>query len=133
MFWQYGTENTLQCMLKVVDKISSCDFKSDMVLPWGGVAFQPQDYIFIYLVEISNEQYICKCTYDDLKEMAKDPDYKLTDTSSLRPFHLLPPQIKLNFVTHEEKKTLYDMSCEYWTKRIGNMDVAEWHLLMYEE
>ena len=133
MFWQYGTENTLQYVLKVIDKVCFSDFKSDVEVLSALVDFRPQDYVFIYLVEHNNEPYICKCSYDDLKNLARDPNYKLSDTSSLRPFHLLPPQIKLNFVTHEEKKTLYNMSCGYWAKRIGNMDVAEWHLLMYEE
>ena len=80
-------------------------------------------YTFIFMGIIDGEQYIIECDYDTFFS----EDFELMDTAKLRMFR---PFRKYDLRATD---TPYRKSCKWWSKKIGGMDVAEWHLLMYEE
>ena len=92
------------------------------------------DYTYAFLADIDGKTMVVKCDYETFIKGAFD----LHDCTKLRFFRLStrndpvftrPPFIPLE----KPEKSQYQRSCEYWTGRIGNMDVAEWHILSYGE
>lgn len=85
------------------------------------------DYTFIFIGVIDGKNMIIRCDYDSFFS----EDFELFNTYTLRFFR------PFRRVKKEElkpgDKTEYQRYCEWWVNKIGSMDVAEWHLLMYEE
>lgn len=95
------------------------------------------EYTYMFLGIVSGTPSVIKCDYETFIK----GEFELYDCSKLRffrketrnhPVFRRPP-----FITEKQREakenSQYQRSCEYWTRRIGSMDVAEWHLLMYEE
>jgi hypothetical protein len=82
-----------------------------------------RDYAFMFTGIIDDEVSVIKCDYDTFLE----GNFDLFDASPLRFYMGFRKNLR------KEDKTPYELSCEYWENKIGNMDVAEWHLLIYEE
>lgn len=91
------------------------------------------EYTFMFIGIVNDVNSIIRCSYDEFIK----GDFELYDCSKLRFF--VPsndsPYLRRVKIKREEpkEKSQYQLSCEYWDQRIGGMDVAEWHLLMYEE
>jgi hypothetical protein len=88
-----------------------------------------EDYTIIFLGIVDGQEKIVVCPFQDLEEAKR----KATpmDTDNLR--WMWSANNKRRGPAKKKDNTAYAESCRYWKKRIGNMDVAEWHLLMYEE
>lgn len=88
-----------------------------------------EDYTIIFLGIIDGLEKIVVCPFQDLDEARR----KVTpmDTDNLR--WMWSANNKRRGPAKKKDNTAYSESCRYWEKRIGSMDVAEWHLLMYEE
>lgn len=81
-------------------------------------------------------KYNKEIMHKKVKEIIENPDTEYSNNKNERLLHLTSPILKKYFESPKDKlnKYLYYLEgCRKWTKRIGNMDVAEWHLLMYEE
>lgn len=87
-------------------------------------------YNFLFLIEDKGDTKIMLCDYDFIQKQAQNTTIILSSTNFHRFF------IKLKKTKKEIKKikySVYKEDCEYWKNKIGNMDVAEYHLLKYEE
>ena len=79
----------------------------------------------IFMGIIDNETYVIKCDWDSFLS----EDFELADTFSRRMFL---PLIERNSRLLN-RKAEYDETARFWEHKIGKMDIAQWHLLMYEE
>ena len=88
-----------------------------------------EDYTIIFLGIVGGEEKIVVCPFQDLDEVRR----KVTpmDTDNLR--WMWSANNRRRGPAKKKDNTAYSESCRYWERRIGNMDVAEWHLLMYDE
>lgn len=71
-----------------------------------------------------------------IREMTCSMFNTMYDNTSERALHLMPPLTRKaiedrNASIKEWRHKYYIEDCKVWTKRIGNMDVAEWHLLIF--
>jgi hypothetical protein len=94
------------------------------------------EYTFIFIATIDGNPEVVKCDY----ETFINPGFELFDTFKIRFFVTIGRGrgVVRNWMVDsikekKQEKTAYELSCEYWENKIGNMDVAEWHLLIYEE
>ena len=77
---------------------------------------------FFFTGKVDGELVAVRCSYSELLEWDGD----VVDTLNGR------------FLTGfrrlwKGETTPYMESCRYWKKKIGNMDVAQWHLLIYSD
>lgn len=89
------------------------------------------DYSFVF--EYGRHVYCY--TFDELSIKYSEiiNETKDKDLTQLPIFHVLSPLDKIKYQNEEEKHLYYLEDKKYWYDKIGNMDVAEYHLLMYEE
>lgn len=91
------------------------------------------DYTFMFIATVNGVPSIVRCDYEEFIK----GDFEIYDCSKLRyftPSNQSPYLSRLRKRKEEPtEKSQYQLSCEYWDRKIGAMDVAEWHLLMYEE
>lgn len=87
------------------------------------------DFIVVY--QLKNE-----IIYKTVQELIENPEVEYSDNTVCKLRHLLTPTLKnitedvnIKWIKH----LYYVESCKYWTNKISTLDVAEWHLLMYEE
>lgn len=89
-------------------------------------------------IDISDFQFIIKgpkkFTFDEIKQFIENEHYPdLLDNCYYRPFHIILPSDKKLYLNKEYIINIYKENEKFWTDKIGSLDVAEWHLLMYEE
>ena len=117
-----------------------------------------QDYIFKQLKVIKdkliNRDFICinkhidkidisdftviykhnnEVVYKTVKEIIENPDAKYSNNRNERFLHITSPILKKYFKSTKDKYKYYLEGCKKWVNTVGNLDIAEWHLLVYEE
>ena len=95
------------------------------------------DFDIIFVEWDLYENYVVKCKYSELEELI-DSKELLVDNNKYRVFHLASPIQKQVVIKNDkqlqtEKTLYYKESCKMWSKRIGEIDVCNYHLLIYEE
>ena len=134
-FWsQLPKDETFKTLLRVRDLFSHKKYVN-VALPLKPIVddINLDEYVVIF----NCDRCVFECTFSEIEKFCESGLYPVVDYNyNRRPFHLLTPMEKKLFETKtikSENMCYYLESCKYWEKRIGNMDVAEWHLLMYEE
>ena len=88
------------------------------------------EYTFMFNGIVDGAEKVIKCDYDTFIK----GEFEIYDHKKLRFFRQKDIELGEKILYGESKeKSQYQLSCEYWDRKIGSMDVAEWHLLMYEE
>lgn len=125
-FW-YIDENPFPYICKLKDILINKTYRAYGSMPIPKINLEEWRFIF---------QTIDDCieaTFDDIKQFCTNPP-ALYNNRSFGRLHTMRPREKVmnpiwrNFISFE-----YQQDLEYWRNKIGNMDVAEYHLLMYEE
>lgn len=91
--------------------------------------FNVEDYQFVFLGIVNGEDKVVSCSYDDIPKIRWD--IRPVDTENLR--WIWSGGVERRKPRKKTDSSAYGETCRYWENRIGGMDVAEWHLLMYEE
>lgn len=93
------------------------------------------EYTFFFMAVIDGNPEVVKCDY----ETFINTGFELYNSFNIRFFitagrgRTRVRNWMVDSIKTRREKTAYELSCEYWANKIGNMDVAEWHLLIYEE
>ena len=131
---------------------SSFDFR---LLPTGELVYWGQDFPWKYFKNIKylldNNQFIRIGRITNIPEftsvLVNEPDgiaqytidelqnvkSNIVDNSHLRLLHITNPRTKKLLIPKEQVSAEYKESCKFWEDKIGDLDVAEWHLLKYQE
>lgn len=80
-------------------------------------------------VLVNEKDGIARYTFDELDQYHPE----VRDNLYERERHLMSPRLKRFMLPKEQVSAEYKESCNYWKNKIGNLDVAEWHLLKYQE
>ena len=79
---------------------------------------------------VDGAEKVIKCDYDTFIK----GEFEIYSYKKLKFFRQKDIESDEKILYGEPKeKSQYQLSCEYWNRKIGVMDVTEWHLLMYEE
>lgn len=124
-FW-FDQDNIFKQLKTIKDKLINGDFvcinkhidKTDI-----------SEFTIIY-------KYNKEIMYKTVKEIIKNPDTEYSNNRKERFLHITSPILKKYLESPKDKQDKYQYyleGCEKWVNIIGNLDVAEWHLLMYEE
>lgn len=133
-FWFCGllSNITTKDAVELVKALKTKLLLGDWILSKNSREIPPKidigEYEFWFMVS-SGGDYVVKCDYNSFisKEFElKDFSYKRPCLPiGLRRMEWQRPVVKV--------KTDYEISCRCWRNKIGDMDVAQYHIFMYEE
>lgn len=129
----FGKKKILSWMPEMIGKLRAGDW--EFIQHPHGTAEEPEpvdigDWTVMFMGEVAGVPCIVECDMDTFLE---GEGFELHDCTTLRFFRLGPGFLAPRPWSPPKPKTQYQLSCDYWKSRAGEMDVAEWHLLMYGE
>jgi len=135
-FWFNDWDNTKEAFINIckintyIKKKSFIPFtrhnlKKNIVDEINSLNIDITEYMFFFLVKDKNDIKVMMCDYDYIKKQAYNTTISVSPT--IRRFFVRPPKSK------KISYKAYIEDCNYWKNKIGNMDVALYHLLAYEE
>lgn len=93
------------------------------------------EYKFLFCEQKLLDVYVVRCNLLDLKDLNEK---SIVSNELERKWHIWTPEEKIqrlneNRILRLERYSHYRTMCSKWEHKIGNMDVVEWHLLIYED
>jgi len=124
-FWTSDSKNYLKTIKQCLEQIK----KENLIdnIDSYNIIFQKKDE--------NNTIFIIDCPVSEIDDAIDDEYYfQLNENYYNRGrLHLMSPFLKKNFIKQGEIHYQYIKSCQYWSDKIGNLDIAHYHLLIYEE
>lgn len=128
--WTYNKSNIASIIRKIQEKLLIKDYISNESV----ISIDLYEYDLIFLSNKNNEFNITRC---NLTEFYIIPDNEIVDNRYERTYHITSPKDKIRLQQNELfkkfKKKYYDEAEQCMKDKIGDMDVAEYHLLIYGE
>lgn len=95
------------------------------------------DYYIIFKEQTENSINVIRCKFSDFDDLRKQ-NIEILNTIDNRGWHIMNPIQKTSLAKNnrfikEKLSNYYIESCNMWYNNIGNLDIAYWHLLRYEE
>lgn len=118
-------------LLDIYNKIQSNDFKNRWNILKDILNLNVYQIIFCRYSTLSSQ--IVRCSFSDIENFISS-DIELISNEFEKGWHILSPALKQellksNKLLQQERYSHYRTMCSKWEHKIGNMDVAEWHLL----
>ena len=130
--WTYNIDNIVNIISNIQEKLENVDYIGENYKP---IKIDLSEYDVIFTVKDNdNKIKIVKCS---LQEFYNYPDFNILDNLYQRQYHIFSPvdkmKIKNTFRFKKKKKRYFDEANKKWKDKIGDMDVAQYHMLIYGE
>ena len=121
------------CLMEIKDRLAVGDYVELYGFP--NPPTDLSDYHIIFTIQRALQLFIVNCVFDELNKI---DEYAILDNSIERQWHILLPiekymHKKNNWAAQRAQYEYYYESIEMWKNKAGDMDIAKYHLLMYEE
>jgi len=130
--WTYNINNIADILYNIQEKLETADYISDE--NHTPIKIDLSEYDIILTVKEDDEIKIIKCS---LEEFYNYPTFNILDNIYQRQYHILTPEQKEIMKKSRRFKQLhkgyYDEANKKWSDKIGDMDVAQYHMLIYGE
>lgn len=124
-FWTENSTGYLKKMKRAVHEIEKMKIVDDIFTY----------HLLFEKIDTNGDQYVVDCELSELDDIIYEEEFEVIANNHYDrgKLHLLSPSLKPQFISQKEIHYRYLSSNKYWKKRIGKMDIAEWHLLINEE
>ena len=131
--WTYNINNIADILYNIQEKLETADYISDENHTPIEIDLSEYDIIFT-IKEENNDIKVIKCS---LGEFYDYPTFNILDNIYQRQYHILTPEqkeiMKKNRRLKQLHKKYYDEANKKWIDKIGDMDIAQYHMLIYGE
>lgn len=132
-FWTYNINNIADILYDIQEKLETADYISDESHTPIKIDLSEYDIIFT-IKEENNDIKVIKCS---LEEFYNYPTFNILDNLYQRQYHILTPEkkesLKRSGRFKQIQKKYYDEANKKWSDKIGDMDIAQYHMLIYGE
>ena len=129
--WTYNINNIVDILINIQEKLENADYICENDIP---IKIDLSEYNIIFTIKDDNIIKIVKCT---LQEFYDYPDFNILDNLYQRQYHIFSPEQKEKIRNtsrfKRKQKMYYDEANKKWTDKIGDMDIAQYHMLIYGE
>ena len=129
--WTYNIDNIIDILINIQEKLKNNDYICENNIL---TEIDISDYNIIFTIKEDDEIKIVKCT---LQEFYDYPNFNILDNLYQRQYHILTPQqkesLKRSGRFRQIQKRYYDEANKKWNDKIGDMDIAQYHMLIYGE
>ena len=130
--WTYNINNIADILYNIQEKLETADYISNE--NHTPIKIDLLEYDIILTVKEDDEIKIIKCS---LEEFYDYPTFNILDNIYQRQYHILTPEqkeiMKKSRRFKQLHKSYYDEANKKWSDKIGDMDVAQYHMLIYGE
>ena len=131
--WTYNINNITDILYNIQEKLETADYISDKNHTPIEIDLSEYDIVFTTKEE-NNDIKVIKCS---LEEFYNYPTFNILNNLYQRQYHILTPEQKESLkrsgkFKHYHKK-YYDEANKKWNDKIGDMDIAQYHMLIYGE
>ena len=128
--WTSPQYNIFASLQKVITSIQNNNYK--VLHGWAVNIGDINEYSILFCEQRLLDKYIVRCNIQDLQELNAADTYIVSNELE-RLWHIWTPEEKIRRLNESEALRLkkhfhYKTTCSKWKHKIGNMDVAEWHL-----
>lgn len=129
--WITGKENMKDILKRIQKKLLDADYIVNE--GYEPISIDLSEYDVVFLENADDNLNIIKCSLEEFY----DSDFNVMDNIYERQYHILHPEQKERmkrsgrFKRHFER--YYQEGDKAWKDKIGDMDIAKYHLLIYGE
>ena len=129
--WITGKDNMKDILKRIQQKL----FDADYIVNEGyePIGIDLSEYEIVFLKKSEDELNIVKCSLDEFY----NSDFNIMNNIYERQYHILTPmqkeQMKKSGRFRNEFRKYIKEGNKVWNDKIGDMDVAQYHLLIYGE
>lgn len=128
--WIYNKQSVVNSLKKIQEKLISKCYIVENPIEHDKILIDLSDYNVVFLSEEENFLYLIKC---NLKEFYNIQCESIIENEYERQYHIATPLEKKLMQRKRRFKQYYKEGDKVWNKKANNMDVAQYHLLLYGE
>ena len=134
VMWIYNNSTIINTMKTIQEKLINCDYiiENQENQNYSKVPINLSEYDLVFLYKKDDDLEIIRCSLEEFYNICSD---NIMENFYERQYHILTPSDKqrlkmrynknhINYIKENTKK---------WKDKIGDMDIAQYHLLIYGE